>query len=67
MKTYVFDAGALFAFLRKSPGAPKINEVIKEAVRGRARVLMSAGTSEKCMASFFERRGRNGHEGRYTR
>jgi predicted nucleic acid-binding protein len=42
MKTYVFDAGALFAFLRKSPGAPKINEVIKEAVRGRARVLMSA-------------------------
>jgi len=42
MKTYVFDAGALFAFLRKSPGAPKVNELIKEAIRGRARVLMSA-------------------------
>jgi len=42
MKTYVFDAGALFAFLRKSPGAQRVNELIKEAVRGRARVLMSA-------------------------
>jgi len=42
MKTYVFDAGALLAFLRKSPGAAKVNELIKEAVRGRARVLMSA-------------------------
>src|SRR5579872_568912 len=42
MKTYVFDAGALFAFLRKSPGAPKVNELSKEAVRGRATVLMSA-------------------------
>jgi predicted nucleic acid-binding protein len=42
MKTYVFDAGALFAFLRHSPAASKVNELIKEAVRGRARVLMSA-------------------------
>jgi predicted nucleic acid-binding protein len=42
MKTYVFDAGALLAFLRKSAGAAKVNELIKEAVRGRARVLMSA-------------------------
>src|ERR1700688_1567942 len=42
MKTYVFDAGALLAFLRNSPGAAKVNELVKEAVRGRARVLMSA-------------------------
>lgn len=42
MKTYVFDAGALFAFLRNSQGAPKVNELVKEAVRGRVRVLMSA-------------------------
>jgi predicted nucleic acid-binding protein len=42
MKTYVFDASALFAFLRGRPGAPKVNEILKEATRGRARVLMSA-------------------------
>jgi predicted nucleic acid-binding protein len=42
MKTYVFDASALFAFLRGRPGAPKVNELLKEAKRGRAKVLMSA-------------------------
>src|SRR5258706_14350949 len=42
MKTYVFDASALFAFLRAKPGALKVNEVLKEVRRGRARVLMSA-------------------------
>jgi ribonuclease VapC len=42
MKIYVFDASALFAFLRSKPGAAKVNELIKEAIRGRARVLMSA-------------------------
>ena len=42
MKTYVFDASALFAFLRRRPGALKVNEFLKEVSRGRARVLMSA-------------------------
>src|ERR1700676_4488153 len=42
MKTYVFDASALFAFLRKKPGAFKVNELLKEARRGHARMLMSA-------------------------
>src|SRR5271154_2854798 len=42
MKTYVLDASALFAFLRREPGALKVNELVKEAVRGRAKVLMSA-------------------------
>ena len=42
MKTYVFDASALFAFLRSKPGALKVNELLKEATRGRAKVLMSA-------------------------
>lgn len=41
MKTYVFDASALFAFLCNRPGAPKVNELLKESRRGRARVLMS--------------------------
>jgi predicted nucleic acid-binding protein len=42
MKTYVFDASALFAFLRDKPGAAKVDELLKEAMRGRAQVLMSA-------------------------
>jgi predicted nucleic acid-binding protein len=42
MKTYVFDASALFAFLCNRLGAPKVNELLKESRRGRARVLMSA-------------------------
>ena len=42
MKTYVFDASALFAFLQKKPGAGKVSELLKEAMRGRAAVFMSA-------------------------
>jgi len=42
MKTYIFDASALFAFLQKKPGALKVNELLKEVSRGRAKVLMSA-------------------------
>lgn len=42
MKTYVLDASALFAYLRSKPGALQVNKIVKEAVRGRAKVLMSA-------------------------
>ena len=42
MKTYVFDASALFAFLQQKPGALKISELLKEAMRGRAAIFMSA-------------------------
>jgi predicted nucleic acid-binding protein len=42
MKTYVFDASALFAFLQKKPGVSKVNELLKEALRGRAAIFMSA-------------------------
>ena len=42
MKTYVLDASALFAFLRDKPGATKVDELLKEAMRGHASVLMSA-------------------------
>lgn len=42
MKTYVFDVSALFAYLQKTAGAAKVNELLKEAIRGPARVLMSA-------------------------
>jgi len=42
MKTYAFDASALFAFLRDKPGASKVDELLKEARRGRAKLLISA-------------------------
>jgi predicted nucleic acid-binding protein len=42
MKTYVFDASALFAFLQQKRGASKVNEFLKEAMRGRAAIIMSA-------------------------
>lgn len=42
MRRYVFDASALFAFLLKKAGATKVNEVLKEGVRGRAEILMSS-------------------------
>jgi len=42
MKTCVFDASALFAFLQKTQGAPKVSELLREAMRGRAALFMSA-------------------------
>ncbi len=42
MKTYVFDAGALLAFLQNKAGALRVNQLIKDAVGGRAQILMSA-------------------------
>ncbi len=42
MKTYVLDASALLAYLQNKPSGKKVNELLKEALRGRAEVLMSA-------------------------
>ena len=42
MVTYVFDASALVAYLRDTPGGPKVGDLLKEARRGRAEILMSA-------------------------
>lgn len=42
MKTYVFDASALFTFLQKKPGALRVSHILKDAMRGNARILMSA-------------------------
>ena len=42
MRTYVLDASALFAFLQNKPAANKVNELLKEAMRNRAEILMSA-------------------------
>ena len=41
MKVYVFDASALFVFLQKKPDASKVNQLLKEGLRGHADILMS--------------------------
>lgn len=42
MTTYVFDASALFAYLQKTTACAKVSELLKEALRGHARVVVSA-------------------------
>jgi len=42
VKTYVLDASALFIFLQEKSAAHKIGELLKEAMRGRVEILMSA-------------------------
>ena len=57
MKTYVFDASALIAFLQKSPGAYRVNELLKEARQERAKVLMSAVNYGEVYGKLLRDRG----------
>ena len=57
MKTYVFDASALFAFLQQKPGAPKVSELLKEAMRGRAAIFMSAVNYGEVYGGIFRGHG----------
>jgi predicted nucleic acid-binding protein len=41
MRTYVFDASALLAFLQNKPGASRVTELLTEAMRGHAEISMS--------------------------
>jgi predicted nucleic acid-binding protein len=42
VKTYVFDASALLAFLEDKPAAQRVDELLTDATRGRSQILMSA-------------------------
>ena len=57
MKTYVLDASALIAFLQKSSGAYKVNELLKEAMQGRAKLLMSAVNYGEVYGKILRERG----------
>lgn len=59
MKTYVLDASALLALLEKKPGAPMVNEFLKEALRSRAQVLMSAANCGEVYSKLVRARGRD--------
>ena len=41
MKTYVFDASAMLAFMEDKPGAGKVEDILTEAQQGHSSVLMS--------------------------
>lgn len=57
MKTYVFDASALFIFLEKENGAVKLGDLLREAVRGRVEILMSAVNCGEVYGKILRERG----------
>jgi PIN domain nuclease of toxin-antitoxin system len=57
VKTYVFDASALFIFLLKQAGAQKVNVLLKEAMRGHGRILMSAVNYGEVYGSILRQHG----------
>lgn len=58
MKTYVFDASALFTYLQKKPSANKVNELLKQALDGRADILMSAVNFGEVYGGLLREQGR---------
>ncbi len=57
MKTYVLDASALICFLQKTPGAYKVNELLKEALQERVKLLMSAVNYGEVYGKILRDRG----------
>jgi predicted nucleic acid-binding protein len=57
VKTYVFDAAALFVFLENTSAAAKVSELIKEANHRRAEILMSAVNYGEAYGSILRVRG----------
>lgn len=58
MKTYVLDASALLAFLAEKPES-KVDECFREALRGRAQVLMSAANYGEVYSKLLREHGRD--------
>jgi predicted nucleic acid-binding protein len=56
MRTYVLDASALLVFLGEKP-ASKVDECFKEALRGRAQVLMSAANYGEVYSKILREHG----------
>jgi predicted nucleic acid-binding protein len=58
MKVYVFDASALFTYLQKKPSANKVNELLKQALDGRADIVMSAVNFGEVYGGVLREHGR---------
>jgi predicted nucleic acid-binding protein len=59
VKTYVFDASALLAFLQGRPSAAKVGELLKEAFQERTSILMSAVNFGEVYGIALRERGRD--------
>ena len=57
MRTYVFDASALLAFMEDKPGAAKVEELLTAAQRGHSRILMSAVNYGEVYGKLLRDRG----------
>jgi predicted nucleic acid-binding protein len=57
VKTYVFDASALFIFLEKDNGAIKLGDLLRDAVRGRVEILMSTANCGEVYGRILRERG----------
>lgn len=57
MRTYVLDASALLAFVTEKPGAGKVEEFFREAMRGRAQILMSVANYGEVYANILREHG----------
>lgn len=57
MKIYVLDASALLAYLQNKPSGKKVNKLLKEALRGRADVLMSSVNQGEVYAWILREHG----------
>lgn len=58
MKTYVFDASALFIYLQQKLSANKVNELLKQALDGRVEVLMSTINFGEVYGIIFRNHGK---------
>jgi uncharacterized protein with PIN domain len=59
VRTYVLDTSALLALLQDKPGAAKVQDCLKEAMRGRASVSMSAVNYGEAFAVLQRTHGRD--------
>jgi predicted nucleic acid-binding protein len=57
VKAYVFDASALVALVEGKPGAQKVTDLLKQALRGRAEIIMSAVNYGEVFAAVLRTRG----------
>jgi len=57
MKAYVLDASALFAFVEKTRDAIKVNELLKQALRGHAEISMSVVNYGEVYGSILQKHG----------
>jgi predicted nucleic acid-binding protein len=57
VKIYVLDASALLAYLQNKPSGKKVNKLLKEALRGRADVLMSSVNQGEVYAWILREHG----------